>query len=145
MVIATNPGLTPGVHKQTLKVHTDSKETPELLIELEATVYGTVFVTPSSISLPAMSVDVDPATLSLPPIYVRKIRSEGLQIKSVLSTLPFLRLKTTSEAEGLTYKIEMSINRASLPAKGDFKGAIRIETNDPDTPVIEVPVQGTIK
>ena len=145
MVLATNPALAPGVHKQTLKVLTDSKETPELLVEMEVTVYGSVFVTPSSLTLPAITAEVDPATISLPPIYVRKIRSEGLQIKSVLSTLPFLRLKTTSEAEGLTYKIEISINKAAFPAKGEFKGSIRIETNDPDSPVIEVPIHGTMK
>ena len=145
VIISTSAALAPGVHKQTLKILTDSKETPELQVYVEATVIGSVITTPTSILLPAMAADIDPATISLPPIYVRKIRATSLQIKTVHSSLPFLRLNLASEQEGKSYKIDITFQKDFKPVKGEFKGIIRIETNDPDALVIEVPVQGSFK
>lgn len=145
LAISTNANLAPGVHKQTLKVLTDSKQTPEIAIELEATVFANVFASPTSITLPALPFEIDPSTVALPPIYVRKVREGGLQVKLVHSSLPFLRLKVTNELEGRTYKIEMAFDKARMTSRGDFKGVIRIETNDPDAPVIEIPIQGSFK
>jgi len=45
---------------------------------------------------------------------------------------------------GEVYQIHIKINSAKTKA-GEFKGTIRIDTNDPDMPVIEVPVQVSFK
>jgi hypothetical protein len=139
--VATNPALKPGQYHQTLKFITDSKETPEINVELEATVYAQIFATPTSITLPVIPLEADPATLTLPSIYVRKIREGGLKIKTVYTSLPFLKLSVTGQVEGQVYKIDMRFDKQYVQ-KGVFKGTIHIETNDPDLPVIEVPIQG---
>jgi hypothetical protein len=140
--ITTDKDLKPGKYEQTLKVFTDSADTPELSILLEATVYAQVIATPTAILLPNMPLEIDPSTVILPAIYVRKVRDGGLKIKSVHSSLPFLRVSLTAEVEGQTYKIQLAFDKARKIEKGAFKGIIRIETNDIDASVIEIPLQG---
>jgi hypothetical protein len=141
--IATNPALKPGQYHQTLKIVTDSKQAPELEIDLAVTVFPQVFVTPNVLTIPQMSSAQDLSAVNLPLIYVRKLRGEGLKVKSVSSTLPFLTLTLSTEIEGQRYTLRVTLDRSKITTPGEFKGKIRIETNDPDTPVLEVPVQGS--
>ena len=140
--ITTDKDLKPGKYEQTIKVLTDSPETPELNIALEATVYAQVIATPTAILLPNMPFEIDPSTVKLPEIYIRKVRDGGLKIKSVHSSMPFLRVSLITEVEGQTYKIQLAFDKARLIEKGAFKGVIRVETNDIDSTVIEIPLQG---
>jgi hypothetical protein len=140
--IATDPNLKPGKYEQTVKVMTDSPQTPELTIALEATVYAQVIATPTAIMLPNMPFEIDPSTVKLPEIHIRKVRDGGLKIKSVHSSVPFLRVGLVTEVEGQTYKIQLAFDKARMTEKGAFKGVIRIETNDMDSSVIEIPIQG---
>jgi hypothetical protein len=142
--VATNPALKPGQYHQTVKLLTDSKGAPEMEIELAATVYPKVFVTPTSMNFAQLSATADGATSNVPPIYVRKLRGGGLKVNSVTSTLPFINVSVTAEAEGQIYTIRVTIDKSKLTTPGEFKGKIRIETNDTDTPVLEVPVQGSV-
>jgi hypothetical protein len=140
--VATDPNLKAGKYQQTLKVLTDNSETPELSIALEVNVYPQVIATPTSIMLPNLPFEIDPATVKLPEIYIRKIRDGGLKIKTVHSSLPFLRVSLITEDEGKTYKVQLAFDKARMTQKGAFKGIIRIETNDIDSSVIEIPLQG---
>ena len=143
--VATNPALKPGQYHQTVKLLTDSKGAPEMEIELAVTVYPKVFVTPTSVNFAQLSATADGATApNLPVIYVRKLRGGGLKVNSVSSTLPFINLSLTAEAEGQIYTIRLTIDKSKITTAGEFKGKIKIETNDADTPVLEVPVQGSI-
>jgi hypothetical protein len=140
--LATDANLKAGKYQQTLKVLTDSSETPELSIALEVNVYPQVIATPTAIMLPNLPFEIDPATVKLPEIYIRKIRDGGLKIKTVHSSLPFLRVSLIAEEEGKTYKVQLAFDKARMIQKGAFKGIIRIETNDLDSSVIEIPLQG---
>ena len=139
--VATSPALKPGHYQQTLKLVTDSKENPEITVQLEATIYAQIFATPTSIQLPVIPLETDLASVTLPSIYVRRIRDGGLKIKTVYTSLPFLKLSVSGQVEGQVYKIDLTFNKQFVQ-KGPFKGMIHIETNDPDLAVIEVPVQG---
>lgn len=140
--IASDKDLKPGKYEQTIKVLTDSADTPELSIALEVTVYAQVIATPTAIMLPNMPFEIDPSTVKLPEIYIRKVRDGGLKIKSVHSSLPFLRVSLIAEVEGQIYKIQLAFDKNRKIEKGAFKGVIRIETNDIDSSVIEIPLQG---
>jgi hypothetical protein len=113
-------------------------------IELAVTVYPKVFVTPTSLNLAKLSFTTEGSAANLPLIYVRKLRGGGLKLNSVTTTLPFVNMSVTTEAEGQIYTIRLTIEKSKVTMSGDFKGTIRIETNDADTPVLEVPVQGSI-
>lgn len=142
--VATNSALKPGQYKQTVRLLTDSKATPEMHIELAVTVYPRVFVTPSSVVVPALpATGVDVAAVRLPSIYVRKLREGGLKLNNVVSSLPFIKVNVRTETEGQVYVIELVVDKAKITGAGEYRGKIRIETNDAESPVFEVSVYGS--
>jgi hypothetical protein len=144
LIVASNPALKPGHYVQTVKVVTDSAAQPEVAIELDVTVYPKVFASPASIIMPTLAVATDLTTINWPMIFVRKVREQGLKIKSYNSTLPFIKLELITETEGQVYRIRITLDPTKIKP-GAFNGKVHIETNDPDVPVIEVPIQGSFK
>lgn len=144
VIVASNPALKPGHYVQTVRVVTDSTAQPEVKIELDLTVYPKVFASPASIIMPPLSVTSDLSTINWPNIFVRKLREHGFQIKSYTSTLPFIKLELMTETEGQVYRIRLTLDTTKIKP-GEFKGKIHIETNDPDVPFVDVPVQGSFK
>lgn len=142
--VTSNPALKPGHYLQTVKVVTDSTVQPEVSIELDLTVYPKVFASPNAILMPPLPSTPDVAAITWPAIYIRKVREQGLKIKSYSTTLPFLNLDMTTEAEGQVYKIRLTLDMTKIKP-GEFKGKVRVETNDPDVPLLEVPIQVTFK
>jgi len=140
--VTSDPKLKPGKYLQTIRVATDSPVQPEVKIELDLTVYPKVLASPTSILMPTLSVSSDLTSVNWPSVFVRKIRERGFQINSYTSTLPFLKLDLMTETEGQAYRIRLSLDPTKIKP-GEFKGIIRINTNDPDIPVVEVPVQGS--
>ena|GEM_PF-3963879 len=56
------------------------------------------------------------------------------------ATLPFLKVVVEGAvAPGQVYRLKVDCDREKL-TKGDYQGKIRVETNNPDAPVIEIPV-----
>lgn len=142
--VASNPGLKPGHYTQTLKLATDSPAQPEVSIEIELNVIPKVFASPTSITVPALEAASDLSSINLPAIYIRKIREQGLKIKSYRSTLPFLKLALVTETEGQVYKLQPALDGSKVKP-GEHKGKIMIETNDAEVPVIEIPVQASFR
>lgn len=143
LILSTNPNLAVGHHAQTIKLLTDNAENPEVPIHAEVNVFPKVFATPSTITLPRVALAADPASINLPVIYVRKLREGGLKIKAVSSTIPFITLALGTQSEGQVYTVSMKYDKSKLPSPGEYRGKIVIETNDLESPVIEVPVQGS--
>lgn len=142
--VTSNPALKAGHYVQTLKVITDSTVQPEIKVELDLTVYPKVLASPASIIMPQMSIAKDLGSVNWPTVFVRKLREHGFQIKGYTSTLPFLKLDLLTETEGQSYRIRLSLDTTKVKP-GDFKGFIHIQTNDPDVPLVEVPVQVSFK
>jgi hypothetical protein len=142
--VASNPTLKAGHYVQVVKVMTDSAVQPEVKIELDLTVYPKVLASPASIIMPPLAVGSDLSAINWPSVFVRKLREHGFQINSYTSTLPFLKLELMTETEGQAYKLRLSLDSTKIKP-GEFRGKITIKTNDPDVPVVEVPVQGSFK
>ncbi|HMG37052.1 MAG TPA: hypothetical protein VKM94_24190 [Blastocatellia bacterium] len=138
--LSTNPKLKPGQYNEPLRIATDSPTNPEMTIDLELTVYAKVFAQPSAIVFPAMPATADLSNATWPTITIRKLREGGLKIKSFKSTLPFLTLELLTDSEGQVYRLRPTVDRTKVAA-GAYKGKIIVETNDPDVPVLEIPVQ----
>lgn len=140
LTVASNPALKPGHYVQVLRTLTDSPAQPVISIELDLTVYPKVFASPPSIMMPPLPTTSDVTAINWPMIYVRKLREPGLTIKSYTSTLPFIKLELFTETENQVYKIKLTVDSSKIKP-GEFKGKVRIETNDPDVPFVEIPVQ----
>ncbi len=66
-------------------------------------------------------------------------------IKSLTSTLGFLNMEPRTIIEGSNYVIRVSIDRTKLPKAATYTGVLRIETDDPLTPRVEVPIKVIVK
>ena len=142
--VQTAANLKPGTYHQTLRVLTDNAATPEIPVQMTLTVYPRIFASPTAIIMPQLPLNAELATITWPAITVRKVQASGLEIKRVSSSLAFLNLTTETQKAGEVYQIHIKINSDKVKA-GDFKGTIRIDTNDANMPVIEVPVQVSFK
>jgi len=144
LTVTSNSALKPGHYVQTLKALTDSSAQPVISVELDLTVYPKVFASPTSIIMPPLPVSADFAAINWPMIYIRRLREPGLKIKSYTSTLPFIKLELLTETENQIYKIKLTVDSSKIKL-GEFKGKVRIETNDPDVPLVEIPVEGSFR
>jgi hypothetical protein len=131
-----------GVYHQTVKLTTDSKETPELALELDLRVVAPVKVNPAKVvfeNIPFSLPDYDFSTLSR-FAWVTITRGEGLEIKSLTSDLPFIKAKVeTVTGNGQTYLLRIGFS--DKPSKGRHLGILKVVTNNKDVPVVEIPLQ----
>lgn len=135
-----------GSNKQSVKLMTDSKEMPELTVELEAIVYPAVSVTPNNMVFENVAVsdpDSDVTYLSK-FLWVTLGRGDGLQVTSMTSDLPFVKIKVESnEPSGRSVILRVGFN--AKPPVGTHTGKIKIETNNSDVKFFEIPITVTAK
>jgi hypothetical protein len=134
-------GLPLGVYRQTIKLMTDSKETPELSFDLDLRIVPPVNVNPGKLAfdnVPVSTTDYDISGLSK-FTWVTVTRSGGLEITNLTSDLPFIKAKVES-VDNLkqTYLLRVGFN--AKPTAGKHTGVIKIETNNKEIPLIEVPI-----
>ncbi len=138
---AASTKLPLGVYHQTVKLTTDSKETPELVLELDLRVVSPVKVNPAKVvfeNIPFSLPDYDFSTLSR-FAWVTITRGEGLEIKSLTSDLPFIKAKVeTVTGNGQTFLLRIGFS--DKPLKGRHQGVLKIATNNKDVPLVELPL-----
>src|SRR5262249_42479006 len=66
--IASNAALKPGQYKQTAILYTDSKETPEIPVEMQINVLPLVVAVPAAVTLPRLSLESDLSKIFLPTV-----------------------------------------------------------------------------
>lgn len=137
----SSPNLPVGSHQQTVKLGTDSKETPELEVFLEVVVINPISVNPASLTFENVQVSDPEAVISTISklIWVRLERGVGLEITGINSDLPFVKVKKEA-AYGTGQMVLLRVGFGEKPPRGIHKGVIRIETNTPNAKVIEVPI-----
>jgi hypothetical protein len=130
-----------GSHKQVVKLTTDSKETPEIELQFEAVVVPPVTVSPTSLVFERVPVSDPETEISLVSkfLWVRLGRGGGLEIKSVTSDLPFVKVKNETTETG-SASIILRVGFSEKPPKGTHTGKLRIETNNADAKTLEVPI-----
>ncbi len=135
-----SPSLPVGKHTQLVTLKTDSRDFPELQLQLEATIFPLLSVNPQLLlfeNLPVSRPDYTVETLGK-FIFVRQARGATLEIKKLTATLPFLKVEIADSVPGQAYTLKVGFKEK--PPQGEHKGVVKIETNDPDTPVFEVRV-----
>ncbi|MEW6125598.1 MAG: hypothetical protein AB1757_00930 [Acidobacteriota bacterium] len=71
---------------------------------------------------------------------IRKLAGT-FKIKAVSSTIQFLKPEIQEMVAGSNYLVRLSTDPQNLPKPGSYEGMIRIETDDAQKPVVEVPVK----
>ncbi len=146
IALETNKSLKVGSYKQTAIVYTDNERFPEISLYLEVNVTGDLAISPTSVRL----VDLDDTSKTELPVITVSNTNGDLKIKHVSSNLPFLKLEVSAAEPNKAFNIRLSLNKDAvekmkLKRQQDFSGYILIETNDKDTPLIQLPVTGMFK
>lgn len=103
-----------------------------------------VTVTPRSVALGDVALSsLKTGSARITRIGVRKVVG-SFRVRSVSSTLEFLKLESQTIVDGSNYLIRVSIDPQKIPPAGQYAGVIRIETDDAGTPRMEVPVTLTL-
>lgn len=144
--VLSSPTLPAGNHSQTVRLATDSKQMPELTVDLQVIVVPAVTVNPATLvfeNVPVSDPEGDVTYLSK-FVWVKLGRGNGLEVKSITSDLPFLKIKNeSSDPTGQT--IVLRVGFGEKPPKGTHTGKIKIETNNSDVKEVEVPIKVVAK
>ncbi len=137
----SSESLPVGSHKQTVRLTTDSKEASELTLELEAIVFPAVTVNPTNLVFDNVMVsdaEFDVTYLSK-FVWLRLGRGDGLDMKSMTSDLPFIKIKVESiDQNGRA--VVLRVGFSEKPAVGNHSGKLKLETNNSDVKMIELPI-----
>ncbi len=142
--VVSAAGLPVGNHIQNVKLATDSKEMPELGIDLQVVVFPAVTVNPNNLVFDRVAVsqpDADVTYLSK-FVWLKMGRGDGLEVKSMTSDLPFIKAKIES-SNGNGQTTVLRIGFSEKPPVGTHKGKLRIETNNATVKEIEIPITVT--
>ncbi|MEK7834323.1 MAG: hypothetical protein AAB401_24765, partial [Acidobacteriota bacterium] len=135
-----------GNHTQTVKLTTDSKEMPELTVDLQVVVFPAVTVNPVNLVFENVSV-TDPeadVTYLSKFVWLKLGRGDGLEIKSMTSDLPFIKAKVES-SNGNGQAVVLRVGFSEKPPVGTHKGKLKIVTNNQYVKEIEVTITITAK
>ncbi len=142
----TNKTVRIGAFQQTVVVHTDSAVLPEFPVYLNVTIQPVISVTPETIKLEGLMNNGELSGADLPVITIIK-STGGLKITKVVSTLAFIKPELSQVLAGSSYNISLTFDKAAIQnlPQGQFRGMIRIETNDAELSVINIPIEGSMK
>jgi hypothetical protein len=137
--IDIGPMKEPGTRDDLIVLKTGDEASPELVVQLTTRVPAENVV----LSAKAVSMTIPLASLKSglqrpARIGIRKLVGE-FRIKSVSSTLGFLKFETQAIVPGSNYLIRITLDPANLPGPGTRTGILRIETDDPQKPTVEIP------
>lgn len=120
-----------------VEIVTDHPRQKRTFLELSGFVRPVFAVTPPAPQLG----DVAPGTRSL-TLFVKNFAEESLALQSVETGTPSLRAQIEPVESGHTWRVRLTVPDTA-PA-GAFSTRLRLLTNHPQVPVIEVPVSGRV-
>lgn len=150
LVRATStPAVKVGTHFQKFKVATTAPEMPEIELRLEAFVTAIVYANPTSLNLgviPASSPNFYPDGYAK-FVWIRQPRGASLELKKITATLPFIKIEPYEENKGQVFVLTVALDKEKRDKMtlGEHSGKLVIETNNPQVPLIEVPLKVTFQ
>ncbi len=122
-----------------LDVHIENSEQKLARLPLSGFVRPMIAVTPPTVDLGSFEVAEDGYRAS---VYVKSFTTEEIVISAAETTVEGIDAEIREDEPGRTYYVIVRVSPEA--AKGDFKGLIRIKTESPKKPVVEVPLKGTV-
>ncbi len=136
--VTSGTDLPVGRHQHSVKLLTDSKDSPEIEIKLDAIVALPLRVSPKNLVFDRVA----PNDGSLPSLskFIWVMQSGGpvFEMKGVQSTLPFLTAERTENGNPGTFILRVFFT--GMPLKGSHTGKIVVLTNIAAQPQLEVDV-----
>jgi hypothetical protein len=128
-----------GIHSGTLTVETESPQLPGLVVGMTAEIEGRVTVQPPRVWLGAVTASESRTET----IRVQSPLEEGFEVIGALSDHPAIATEIEQESGGI-HAVRVHFSAASAET-GVLNETLRIETNDPLQPEVEVEVLGIVR
>jgi hypothetical protein len=145
--VSTRPDTPAGRYRDSLFIKTSDDHHARLHVEVNILVKPDVFIYPESVEFGSLSRSRVRANRSVLDFIRQTLvisRREGrMQFTSVAADLPFLVVDKSPEGAAETIMLEVGIDPDRMEA-GPIRGSIRIATDDPEHPLLEIPVTGLI-
>jgi hypothetical protein len=147
LILRLDGNGTAGRRSDPIVVTTSSRSTPVVKISANTFVRERVYTFPDSVDLggvPLGAVETDPTLLDklAQTLMVYRKGTSAFEV-TLTSDLDALDIRAQRGPLGDRWQATVTVKRALLKP-GPLKGTIRIETNDPEFPVLSVPVSGLV-
>lgn len=146
--IALKPDGPVGKHQENITLATSSKALPVLSIPANTLLRERVYTFPDAVDLGALPRSAIRANPDLPRQNAQVLmvyQSGGRDFRiTAASDVPGLLIKTERAASGDRHQLTIALDSAQPLTAGTIRGNIVIETNDPEFPMLRVPVSGAL-
>ncbi len=121
-----------------IEVVTDHPKQPGVRIPISGFVRPVVHVTPPTGDFGNIVLDHERKAV----FFLQNFATEKLRIIKAETTVKGAKLTVVPVEDGRSFNLELILSPSMPP--GEFKGAVRIRTDSPKAPLVEIPVSGTI-
>jgi hypothetical protein len=146
LTLILDPAAPAGKTREHITVLTDSKKMPVLRILANINVRERIYTFPDAVDLGALPLSLlektDAPDQLAQTLMIYHQGATDFQVK-LHTDLPALDLKWERGPQGDRYQATVSLIRGAV-RPGSLQGSIYIETNDPDFPLLTIPVTGLI-
>jgi hypothetical protein len=146
--IALKPDGPVGKHQEDITLATSSKALPVLSIPADTLLRERVYTFPDAVDLGALPRSAIRANPDLPRQNAQVLmvyQNGGRDFRiTAASDIPGLSIKTERAASGDRHQLTIALDAAQPLTAGTIRGNIVIETNDPEFPMLRVPVSGAL-
>ena len=148
LTLVMRPDAKPGREIENITLLTSSKKQPRIVIQANTFVRERVYTFPENIDLGVIKISElksNPGLTNLlnQTLMVYQEGGKGFEV-TARTDLDVVKLESERSKLGDREEIQLQVAVNRL-APGPIKGSIRIKTNDPDFPALNVPVQGTVE
>lgn len=128
-----------GIQDNVIVLKTGNEASPELAVRVTAQVPAdNLLLSAKSVSMKISLAELKSGSQRAARIGIRKLIGQ-FQIKSISSTLKFLKFEAQTIVPGSNYLIRITPDPSNLPGSGTYTGVLRVETDDSQRPRIEIP------
>lgn len=118
-------------------IHTNHPSQPIAKLPISGFVRPLIAVTPTAADFGEIEVS-EPQNASM---LIHSFAPENVQVTAAETDVPGVELEVTPIEEGKKYALSVTLS-PEMP-KGRFDGTIKVKTDSPKTPLIEIPLRGT--
>ena len=118
---------------------------PPVTVHMSFTVLAeNIVATPSSLDLGELQLsNLQERSRLVGRVGLRK-QAGTFRVTALSTSLQFIKVEKQTIVDGSNYLIRLTIDPALLPKPGAHNGVVRIETDDPSKPRVEVPIKVTV-
>jgi hypothetical protein len=141
ILVKLTPDVSIGQLDTAIKVSTNSKNWPFFEIPISANVKGDIEVNPKEIFFGIVKVKNEGSLTRT--IKIANAGNRFLKIQRIENNLNSISVKVVPKIEGKEYEMIVTL-KPSFLAPGNINGKVKLYTNNPNQPVLEMPIYGLI-